>query len=121
MEKALIVDDEFDICILVTKHLKSLGIDAEYSLSVKDALVKMQATRYPLYIIDLNLTDGTGYEIMERLKDQKQNSKIIIITAYGGERQKALASGADYFAPKPLSKRSIDEALKAVHFLIPKT
>ncbi len=120
MEKVLVVDDEIDICILVTKYLQSLGIKAEYALSIKDAIAKMEVPGYSLYIIDLNLTDGSGYEIMKRLNSLNQNSKIIIITAYDGERQKAMESGADYFAPKPLSKRSIDDALRAVHFLEPK-
>ena len=114
----LVVDDEIDICILVTKYLTSLGIKAEYALSIKDALAKIDVYSYSLYIIDLNLSDGSGYELMKRL-NPKQDSKIIIITAYDGERKKAMENGADYFAPKPLSKRSIDDALKAVNFYIP--
>ncbi len=116
MKRVLVVDDEIDICILVTKYLQSLGMNAEYALSIKDALAKIEVSSYPLYIIDLNLTDGSGYEIMKQLISSKQNSKIIIITAHDGERQKAMESGADYFAPKPLSKRSIDDALRAVNF-----
>lgn len=119
MEKVLVVDDEIDICILVTKYLESLGIKAEYALTIKDAFAKIAVTHYPLYIIDLNLSDGSGYDLMKRLINPKHDSKIIVITAYDGERKKAMESGADYFAPKPLSKRSIDDALKAVNFNSP--
>ncbi len=120
MDKVLVIDDEIDICILVTRYLQSLGIEAEYALSIKAAFAKIEASNYCLYIIDLNLPDGSGYDIMKRLNTLNLDSKIVIITAYDGERLKAMESGADYFVPKPLSKRSIDDALRAVHFPQPK-
>ena len=121
MNRVLVVDDELDICILVTKYLQSRGIAAEYALSIKNAQVMIALKSYPLYIIDLNLTDGSGYDLMRQLIQSKQTHKIIITTAQDGERKKAIDSGANYFAPKPLSKKSIDDALKAVNFMQPTT
>ena len=121
MNRVLVVDDELDICILVTKYLQSRGIAAEYALSIKNAQVMIALKSYPLYIIDLNLTDGSGYDLMHQLIQSKQTHKIIITTAQDGERKKAIDSGANYFAPKPLTKKSIDDALKAVNFMQPTT
>ena len=121
MNRALVVDDELDTCVLVTKYLQNQGIEAEYALSIKDARVKIALKSYPLYIIDLNLTDGSGYELMHQLIQSKQTHKIIITTAQDGERKKAIENGANHFVPKPLSKKSIDDALKAVNFMQPTT
>lgn len=117
MGNVLVVDDEIDICMLVTRQLKSIGIEAEYALTIKEALSKTAFSPYDLYIIDLNLTDGSGFTLMQKLKEMQLHSKIIIISAYDSESKKAIKSGADLFVPKPLSKRIISDALHAVNFV----
>jgi DNA-binding response OmpR family regulator len=116
MWNVLVVDDEIDICVLVTKHLQSRGAKADYALTIKESLHKTTTTPYDLYVIDLNLTDGTGYDLVEKLKDMHVPCKIIMISAHDAEARKAISKGADYFLPKPLSKRTIDEALQKVNF-----
>lgn len=116
MWNVLVVDDEIDICVLVTKHLQRRGAKADYALSIKEGLSKTTVTPYDLYMIDLNLKDGTGYELIKKLRDMHVSSKIIMISAHDAEAPKAIAKGADYFLPKPLSKKTIDEALQQVNF-----
>ncbi len=117
MGSVLVVDDEIDICTLVTRQLKSIGITAEYALSIKEALSKTAFNPYDLYIIDLNLTDGSGFTLVQKLKEEQPNSRIIIISAYDNESKKAIKSGADLFVAKPLSKKTINDALHAVNFV----
>ncbi|MBL7875598.1 MAG: response regulator [Cyclobacteriaceae bacterium] len=116
MWNVLVVDDEIDICVLVTKYLQRRGARADYALSIKEGLFKTTVTPYDLYLIDLNLADGTGYELIEKLRSMQVSSKIIMISAHDAEAKKAIAKGADYFLPKPLSKKAIDEALHQVNF-----
>ncbi len=117
MGSVLVVDDEIDICTLVTRQLKSIGILAEYALSIKEALTKTAANSYDLYIIDLNLTDGSGFTLMKKLKEMQLLSKIIIISAYDNESKQAITNGADLFVAKPLSKKTINDALQTVNFV----
>lgn len=116
MAKALVVDNELDICILVTRHLKSLGINADYALSIEEALLKTTNSAFGLYIIDLNLGNGSGYKLIHELKKMHLRSKIIMISANEDNLTRALERGADYFVAKPLSKRIINDALKVVEF-----
>ena len=118
MNKVLVVDDEIDICLLVTKQLQSLGFDASYALSIKDALNKAHVNQYNLFFIDLNLTDGSGYDLLQSLQDLKVDSKIIIISAYDGEEKKAIQKGASLFLAKPFTKLSISESLQKLNFSI---
>jgi DNA-binding response OmpR family regulator len=117
MGSLLVVDDEIDICMLVTRQLKSIGINAEYALSIKEALSKTVYNPYDLYIIDLNLTDGSGFTLVQKLKEAQPNSRIIIISAYDNESKRAIKNGADLFVAKPLSRKTINDALHAINFV----
>ena len=109
------VDDEVDICLLVTQHLTKLGYNASFSLTKAGALAKIASTSYDLLFVDLNLTDGSGYDLMKFLQDSKSTSKVIVISAQDSERQKALQRGANIFLSKPFSKRSIEDSLQKLN------
>ena len=111
MGKILVVDDEVDICLLVTQYLTKLGYEASFSLTMTGALAKIASTSYDLLFVDLNLTDGSGYELMKVLQDSKSSSKVIVISAQDSERQRALQRGASIFLSKPFTKRSIEDSL----------
>ncbi len=115
MGSILVVDDELDICQLVTRHLTKLGYNASFSLTMAGALAKIASTSYDLLFVDLNLTDGSGYELMKVLQDSKSSSKVIVISAMDSERQRALQRGANIFLSKPFSKRSIEDSLQKLN------
>ena len=117
MSRVLVVDDEVEICLLVTQYLRKLGYETSYSLSIGEALVKISKESCDLLFVDLNLADGSGYDLMKYLQDTKSSSKVIVISAYDGERQKALQKGASLFLAKPFTKKSIDESLQKLNFL----
>lgn len=111
----LVVDDELDICLLVTQYLRKLGYEASFSLTMAGALTKIARTSYDLLFVDLNLTDGSGYDLMKVLKDSKSTSKVIVISAQDGERKTALLRGANIFLSKPFTKRSIEDSLQQLN------
>ncbi len=115
--KILVVDDEIEICLLVTKYLKKMGFEASYALSIADALSKTSMISYDLLFVDLNLADGSGYDLIHTLQHSNVTSKIIIISAYDSERQKALQKGASLFMAKPFTKKSISESLEKLNFI----
>ena len=117
MNKILVVDDEIEICLLVTRYLKKMGFDASYALSISVALAKISIVSYDLLFVDLNLADGSGYDLISTLQESNVSSKIIIISAYDSERQKALQKGAALFMAKPFTKKSISESLQKLNFL----
>lgn len=117
MNKILVVDDEIEICLLVTRYLKKMGFDASYALSISEALAKISMVSYDLLFVDLNLSDGSGYDLITTLRESNVSSKIIIISAYDSERQKALQKGASLFIAKPFTKKSISESLQKLNFL----
>ncbi|WP_100629133.1 response regulator [Algoriphagus formosus] len=107
----LIVDDEVDLCKLLSLQLKSLGLDSEYVNSISEAKEKYRPGKFDLIFLDLNLKDGSGFEMLNYLKQFKSTPRVIVISAYDAERSQVLKEGADYFLPKPFSKKNIAEII----------
>jgi CheY-like chemotaxis protein len=117
MGKVLVVDDEIDICILLGRQLEKLGLKVSYCLTIREAVERLNHETYDLIFIDLNITDGSGYDLMSAIGGLNHEALVIVISAYDSEREKAIKAGANWFVPKPFSKRSIKEALQKVKFL----
>jgi CheY-like chemotaxis protein len=117
MGKVLVVDDEIDICILLGRQLEKMGLEVSYCLTIREAVERLSHEKYELIFIDLNITDGSGYDLISSISGLNSDARMIVISAYDSERDKALQAGANWFVPKPFSKRSIKEALQKVKFL----
>lgn len=113
MNRALVVDDEKEICLLLSSMLKKLGFSSDHGHSLSEGKSKLRTNNYDIVFLDLNLPDGIGFQLIDTVKVSNPKAKVIIISAYDGnvERQRAIAQGADYFIPKPFSKKTVVDAL----------
>ena len=112
MGKVLVVDDEVDICTLLKRQLEKSGQEVSYCLTIKEAQQNLSTNSYDMIFVDLNLTDGSGYDVISSITEHNKNARIIVISAYDSEKQKALQAGASLFVPKPFTNKSINEALQ---------
>jgi len=117
MGKVLVVDDEIDICILLGRQLEKLGLDVSYCLTIKEAVEKLKENTYHLIFVDLNISDGSGYDLISSIGELNRDALLVVISAYDSEREKALQAGASWFVPKPFSKKSIKDALLKLRFI----
>jgi DNA-binding response OmpR family regulator len=117
MKRALVVDDELDICLMVTKYLQNLHFETHYALTVKEALRSVSAYSYELIFVDLNLPDGSGFDVIHHIGKVSVQSKIIVISAHDNESMKALENGANLFISKPFTIKTINEGLKVLHLI----
>jgi two-component system, OmpR family, response regulator len=113
LKKALIIDDELDICMLLKGILKPIGIDVQYSTTLQEGIKNLSTESYGILFLDNNLPDGSGLERMSMIKKDHPALKIIMISAYDGEseRKQAKENGAIDFIGKPFSTRIIKEKL----------
>jgi len=116
MGRALVIDDELDICLMMNRHLQNLLFEPQYALTVREARLKICATPFELMFIDLNLTDGSGFDLIKYVHELNLTSKIIVISAHDSEANKALELGASLFISKPFTIKTINEALKKLKF-----
>jgi DNA-binding response OmpR family regulator len=110
---ALIVDDEEEIGLILKVILskKGMNVDIAHDLSKARSLVNNNG--YQVIFLDLNLPDGTGFELIEKLNSDHSDAKIIVLSAFDGwnEKNKARDLGADMFIGKPFSKKEILQSL----------
>lgn len=112
--------------ILVLEDDEAIGKGLEYSLtqegykvtlcnSVKKALMDIEANKQDLYLLDLTLPDGSGYDVCKAVKE-KSNAPIIFLTAYDDEVNvvMGLDLGADDYVSKPFRLRELMARIKAV-------
>ena len=109
-KSALIVDDEEDICRLLGGYLNRSFQKVEFALNLKDGLSCALHINPSFLILDNNLPDGIGIQMIKEFR--LYCDYILVISAMGNLQEQALSAGADYFLPKPVSFRDIDEVLK---------
>ncbi|NVK09887.1 MAG: response regulator transcription factor [Tenacibaculum sp.] len=80
--------------------------------SVKEAVIVANACKPELVLLDINLTDGTGFDFLEQTENL--NFKVIFITAYEEHALKALKIGAVDYLLKPVDIDELDMAIRKV-------
>jgi two-component system OmpR family response regulator len=115
--KVLIVDDELDICYLLSGMLKQRNFRTGFVNSLSDAVVALKNDTPSLLFLDNHLPDGFGLDFIPYVKQNYPEMKVVMITAHDGaaERKIAYNGGADLFVAKPLSRKLIDEAIDKLY------
>src|SRR5688572_29791999 len=80
--RALIIDDEVDICYLLRGMLRHKNIEANYVTTLADAEAHLQRDDPPVIFLDNHLSDGMGIDHIARIKAAHPSTCIIMITAH---------------------------------------
>ncbi len=112
--KALIVDDEVDICFLLSGILRQKQMKPSFVNTLASAKQSLQQDIPSIMFLDNHLPDGFGVDFIQYVKENYPQTKIVMITAHDGlaERKKAQAEGADLFISKPFTREVIDYAIQ---------
>jgi len=116
--RALVVDDEPDICELLAITLERMEINAETCSDVMSAKDRLASRGYQLCLTDMRLPDGDGLELVEWMQDQGVPTPVAVITAHGNVETavKALKIGAFDFISKPVDlqdlRKLVDNAMR---------
>lgn len=114
--KIMVVDDEQDIQLLFKQQfrseIKAGKIAFHFAFSGEEALEYLQnqgATDLVMILSDVNMPGMSGIELLKRLKEKYAQLKVLMITAYGDERNLRLASthGCDGYITKPIDFQSL--------------
>lgn len=113
LHKALIVEDDLDICYLVSGILKQKNLDYNYVNSLSDAVKYLSNNTPDILILDNHLPDGLGVEFISYIKKNYPEIHIIMITAHDTQpdRMNALNKGADFFLGKPFTRAAMNATL----------
>lgn len=111
--KVLIIDDELDICYLLSGILKQKKLRTSYVNTLSDAEVELRNDPPALLFLDNHLPDGFGLDFIQHIKINCPSTKIVMITAHdsAAERKRAYTEGVDYFLSKPFTREMINSTL----------
>ena len=120
----LFVDDEPPVREMLTLYFRKKGFDVTTATTIKEAAESVDKGSYDAAILDINLAEENGLELLGIIRKKHEKLPVIMFTAMGGDRElldQAMAAGANGFMcktetletlfnevcrhlPKPLSK-----------------
>jgi two-component system, OmpR family, alkaline phosphatase synthesis response regulator PhoP len=116
MEKVLVIEDDKDISELIAIHLTDLGFEPERVFDGREGLLKALSSDYKIIILDLRLPSLDGFEVCKKLRMEKNQTPVLMVTSKSEEVDKILGLeiGADDYITKPFSIRELMARVKAI-------
>ncbi len=113
--KILVVEDEPQLAQSIQDFLQKEGHFCEITDTVAQALEAVEAS-FDIIILDLNLPDGNGLDVVRKVKRDNLQSGIIIVSARDSIENKVegLELGADDYLTKPFQMPELNARLKSV-------
>lgn len=114
--KILIVEDEPSLRELIQRSLEKERYVVEVAGDFISALRKIEDYDYDCVLLDIMLPDGSGLDLLEKLKDMHKRENVIIISAKDSLEDKVLGLelGADDYLPKPFHLAELNARIKSV-------
>lgn len=114
--KILIVEDEPQMLDNMRKTLEQEQYQVESASDFKTASNKLGVYKYDCVLLDINLPDGNGLELLKQIKAQGKEDGVIIVSAKDSldDRLTGLNLGADDYLPKPFHMAELHARVKAV-------
>ena len=100
----LIVDDEQRYADMLARRLGLRRLNCKVCYDGRSAIALVREATFAVIILDLQLPDLYGTEVLARIKQHRPDNVVIILTGHGTEkdRQACMAAGAHAFMNKPL-------------------
>ena len=101
--RILVVEDEKDLNNIITKHLKKNNFSVDSVFNGEEALEYLDYGTYDLIVLDIMLPKVNGYEVVKKLRENKNETAVLMLTARDSieDKIKGLDLGADDYLIKP--------------------
>jgi len=104
--RILMVDDKVTLCFAMSEYFKLYNYQVDCANDVDDATTCLNASRYSVMIVDLNLGgthDLNGFKVIKIAREHFPEMRIIVLTAYGSAELESTARdlGVSSFLHKP--------------------
>jgi DNA-binding response OmpR family regulator len=115
MTPLLIVDDDIELCILLTERLQDDGFILHAVHDGIEGLSRACSGNYCLVILDITLPRMGGMELLKSLRS-RSSVPVLMLTARGDDIDRiiGLECGADDYLPKPFNPRELVARIKAI-------
>lgn len=115
MDRVLIVDDDVELCELVSEYLSGEGFEVEAVHDGNEGLMRSLTGEHVLVVLDIMLPGMNGLDVLRNLRKHSR-IPVLILTARGDDvdRIVGLEIGADDYLPKPFNPRELMARVRAI-------
>lgn len=115
MDRILVIDDDVELCSLVSEYLRPEGFQIEAVHDGKAGLARALAGEHVLVVLDVMLPGMNGFDVLRKLRATSR-MPVILLTARGEDvdRIVGLEIGADDYLPKPFNPRELVARIRAI-------
>lgn len=116
LRKILVVDDDKLLCWSIARILTPRNGAVKCVSGVREAIAEVTGERFDLILLDINLPDGNGLDLLETIRCVAPDTKIIILSGDASpmNRERAHAIGASRFIEKPFENDHLVNAAENV-------
>ncbi len=114
--KLLLIEDDFILAKNLSQVLSAAGFVIDVAKTKESGLVRLEVNDYDCLILDISLPDGNGFALLASLRQLKNKTPVIIMTARGQveDRVKGLDLGADDYVSKPVDSNELIARIRAI-------
>jgi len=114
--RILVVEDEKKVADFIKRGLKEEGYAVDCACDGEEGLFSVRDNEYDLVILDLMLPKVDGLMLCKKLRSEKNNTPIIMLTARDSvqDKVKGLDAGANDYLPKPFAFEELLARIRAV-------
>jgi DNA-binding NtrC family response regulator len=107
--KILLIDDDVNLCQVISYQLKKMGYDVDITNSGREGLEAYRQGNYDIVLTDIQMPDISGIQVLQEIRKQNKEVVIILITAYGSVENalEACRMGADDYITKPFGQEQL--------------
>src|SRR3954463_10265706 len=115
MDRILVIDDDVELCGLVSEYLEPEGFQVEAVHDGEKGLERALASDHLLVVLDVMLPKMNGFDVLRRIRSTSR-MPVLLLTARGEDvdRIVGLEIGADDYLPKPFNPRELVARIRAV-------
>ncbi len=115
--RLLLVEDTFDVAEAIMIRLERSGVACDHARSLEEARGCVDVQRYDVIVLDINLPDGLGTELLKEMRARGDRTPVLMLTAEFSvdDRVSSLNSGADDYLVKPFDHRELEARVRALY------
>ena len=117
----IIVDDDFPFRERLSRSMQKKGFKVENFSNSLETITRINIKKFDYAIVDMRLKDGSGLELIKKMKEKNPSTKSLLLTGYGNiaTAVAAIKSGAIDYLPKPAEVDQIYDALTSSKDILP--
>lgn len=114
--RILVIEDTDDVGEAVVHAFERMGHAVDWEKSRRDAEDALAVQNYALVVLDINLPDGSGFDLLSGLRSRGSTTPVLVLTARAlvDDRVDALDTGADDYLVKPFDFRELEARARAL-------